>query len=161
MHVTNDIPLGCLVLLQVGTVNCVQTLKVANNTLTHAPHTAITGGGNDHLFEYNTISHACFECTDTGAFYVGRSWSQRGNIVRYNVFDTIRCGACFRQKCTLEECHLFPSLCSAINEQAYDQCHPSRVSTFLPVHTVNCIETLKAYRAVGSKVLLSKRVLLG
>ena len=27
---------------------------------------------------------------DTGAFYVGRSWSQRGNVVRFNTFDTVR-----------------------------------------------------------------------
>jgi hypothetical protein len=33
----------------------------ANNTITHAPHTAITGGGNDNLFEHNIIRHACFE----------------------------------------------------------------------------------------------------
>ena len=42
------------------------------------------------LFEHNRISKVCYECTDTGAFYVGRSWSQRGNIARYNTFDTIR-----------------------------------------------------------------------
>ena len=29
---------------------------------------AITGGGNDNLFEHNTIEHACFETIDTGAF---------------------------------------------------------------------------------------------
>lgn len=57
-------------------------LYVANNTVTSTPHTAMTGGGNNHLFEYNTIQHACYECTDVGAFYTGRSWSQRGNVVR-------------------------------------------------------------------------------
>eukprot|EP00040_Diaphanoeca_grandis_P011519 m.59091 g.59091 ORF g.59091 m.59091 type:complete len:658 (-) comp22658_c0_seq1:334-2307(-) len=65
-------------------------MYIANNSLSHGPHTAITGGGNNNLFEFNLISHVCFECTDTGAFYIGRSWSQRGNVVRYNVFDTIR-----------------------------------------------------------------------
>jgi len=65
-------------------------MYIANNTLSHGPHTAITGGGNDNLFEFNSISKMCFECTDTGAFYVGRSWSQRGNVARYNSFDTIR-----------------------------------------------------------------------
>lgn len=58
--------------------------------VSHGPHTAMTGGGNNHVFEHNTISRVCFECTDTGAFYVGRSWNQRGNVVRYNTFDTIR-----------------------------------------------------------------------
>ena len=65
-------------------------LYVGNNTVEHGPHTAITGGGNDHLFEHNLIKRVCFECTDTGAFYVGRSWSQRGSVVRFNTFDTIR-----------------------------------------------------------------------
>ena len=63
---------------------------VANNTVSDVPHTAITGGGNDWMFEYNTITHACYETIDTGAFYIGRSWSQRGNVARYNVFDTVR-----------------------------------------------------------------------
>lgn len=65
-------------------------LHVANNTIAHGPHTGITGSGNNNLFEYNTISHVSFECTDTGAFYVGRSWAQRGNVARFNTFDTIR-----------------------------------------------------------------------
>jgi hypothetical protein len=65
-------------------------MYVANNTIMHQPHTSITGGGNDNLFEFNHIEHSCFETVDTGAFYVGRSWSQRGNVVRFNTFDTIR-----------------------------------------------------------------------
>jgi parallel beta-helix repeat protein len=65
-------------------------MYVANNTLTDGPHCAISGGGNDNLFEFNRISHMSYECTDTGAFYVGRSWAQRGNVARYNHFDTIR-----------------------------------------------------------------------
>jgi len=65
-------------------------LYVANNTVTHGPHTAMTGGGDFHLFEHNTIKDMCFETIDTGAFYVGRSWSQRGNVARFNTFDTIR-----------------------------------------------------------------------
>lgn len=50
----------------------------------------MTGGGDFHLFEHNTIKDMCFETIDTGAFYVGRSWSQRGNVARFNTFDTIR-----------------------------------------------------------------------
>ena len=57
-------------------------IYVAHNDVSHAPHTAINGAGNDNLFEYNTIKHSCYETIDTGAFYVGRSWSQRGNVVR-------------------------------------------------------------------------------
>ena len=62
----------------------------ANNTITNSPHAAIQGGGNDNLFERNTVSKACFGSIDVGAFYVGRSWAQRGNVVRHNRFEHIR-----------------------------------------------------------------------
>ena len=65
-------------------------LYVANNTCAHTPHTGMTGSGLYHLFEYNTLTHIAYECTDTGAFYVGRSWAQRGNVFRYGLFDTVR-----------------------------------------------------------------------
>ena len=68
-------------------------LHITGNTLENAPHTAVTGSGNNHVFEHNTIRHAGFECTDVGAMYIGNvpaSWSQRGNVVRHNVFDTCR-----------------------------------------------------------------------
>jgi parallel beta-helix repeat protein len=65
-------------------------IYVANNTLSHGPHTGITGGGCNNLFEFNSISHMAYECIDCGALYVGRSWAQRGNTARFNVFDTIR-----------------------------------------------------------------------
>jgi hypothetical protein len=43
-------------------------MYIANNTISDQPHTSITGGGNDNLFEYNTIRHSCYETIDTGAF---------------------------------------------------------------------------------------------
>ena len=36
------------------------------------------------------LQHCVYECIDAGAFYVGRSWAQRGNVVRFNTFDTVR-----------------------------------------------------------------------
>jgi len=63
---------------------------VAGNSITHGPHCAISGSGCNNLFERNRIRHVSFECTDTGAFYVGRSWAQRGNVARFNEFDTVR-----------------------------------------------------------------------
>ena len=65
-------------------------LYIADNNISHTPHTALTGWGNDHVFERNTISNACFASDDCGAFYVGRSWAQRGMIVRSNTFRHIR-----------------------------------------------------------------------
>lgn len=63
---------------------------IAHNVIAHGPHTALNGGGNDVVVEHNRIDHVCFECTDTGAFYVGRSWTHRGNVLRHNNFTTIR-----------------------------------------------------------------------
>ncbi len=57
---------------------------VTNNHIYNAPHMAIGLGGNDHVIEYNEVHHVCMETHDAGAFYMGRDWTQRGNIVRYN-----------------------------------------------------------------------------
>jgi len=57
---------------------------VAHNLIHDHPHTAILWGGNEHLFEFNEAFHVCLETGDVGAFYMGRDWTQRGNIVRYN-----------------------------------------------------------------------------
>lgn len=63
---------------------------VANNSVAHGPHTGITGGGCLMLFEHNTLSNLVYGTIDAGAFYVGRSWAQRGNVVRFNTFQHIR-----------------------------------------------------------------------
>lgn len=59
---------------------------VAHNLIHDLPHTAVFFWGNDHLMEYNEIHHVCMETGDAGAFYIGRDWSQRGSIIRYNYF---------------------------------------------------------------------------
>jgi hypothetical protein len=62
----------------------------SGNTLAHAPHNGMLGGGALNLFEGNTFDTLLYEATDSGAFYVGRSWTQRGNVVRGNTFRNIR-----------------------------------------------------------------------
>lgn len=57
---------------------------VSHNLIYNAPHMAIGLSGNDHVIEYNEVHHVCMETHDAGAFYMGRDWTQRGNIVRYN-----------------------------------------------------------------------------
>ncbi len=57
-----------------------------HNEIYDLPHTAIFFWGNDHLMEYNEIHHVCMETGDAGAFYIGRDWSQRGHVIRYNYF---------------------------------------------------------------------------
>lgn len=45
--------------------------------------------GNDCLFEGNRISKLCYETSDSGGFYTGRSWIDRGNIIMGNIFSDI------------------------------------------------------------------------
>ena len=60
--------------------------RIAHNSIHDGPHTAILLTGNEHVIEFNDISHVCLETGDVGAFYLGRDWTQRGNVVRYNYF---------------------------------------------------------------------------
>lgn len=63
--------------------------RVAHNLIYSAPHSAIILGGNEHIIEFNEVHHVCNETGDAGAFYMGRDWSQRGNLVRYNLFHDL------------------------------------------------------------------------
>lgn len=60
--------------------------RISHNLMHDAPHSAILLHGNDHLIEFNEIHHVCMETDDAGAFYLGRDFTERGNIVRYNYF---------------------------------------------------------------------------
>jgi hypothetical protein len=66
--------------------------RVAHNLIYNAPHTAILLHGNEHLVEYNEIHHVCLETSDAGAFYMGRDYSERGNVIRYNYFHHLNLG---------------------------------------------------------------------
>ncbi len=66
---------------------------VAHNRIHDAPHSAIQGGGNEHLIEFNEIYKVCLETGDAGAFYMGRDFTQRGNLIRYNYFHHLRAGS--------------------------------------------------------------------
>ena len=63
--------------------------RVANNLIHDAPHMAIGLGGNDHVIELNEVYRVCMETHDAGAFYMGRDWTQRGNVIRYNFFHEL------------------------------------------------------------------------
>jgi len=63
---------------------------VAHNVIHDGPHNAIQLGGNDHVIEFNEIHHVCFETGDVGAFYMGRDWTARGTVIRYNYFHDIK-----------------------------------------------------------------------
>jgi len=63
--------------------------RVAHNLIHDAPHTGVLFGGNNHILEYNEVHSICRETGDVGAFYIGRDWTMRGNIIRYNYFHNI------------------------------------------------------------------------
>jgi hypothetical protein len=63
---------------------------MANNTFRNAPHNGMRGGGALNLIEGNVFDTLLYEATDSGAFYVGYSWTNRGNVVRGNTFRNIR-----------------------------------------------------------------------
>lgn len=63
--------------------------RVRHNLIHDGPHNAIQLAGNEHILEYNHIHHVCRESGDVGAFYMGRDWTERGNILRHNfIHDT-------------------------------------------------------------------------
>ena len=62
---------------------------VRHNLIHHGPHNAIQLGGNDHVIEFNEIHHVCQDTGDVGAFYMGRDWTARGTVIRYNYWHHI------------------------------------------------------------------------
>ena len=68
--------------------------RVAHNRVHDAPHNAVLFWGNDHVLEFNEVYRVCTETGDAGAFYIGRDWTQRGNVIRYNYFHDL--GAALR-----------------------------------------------------------------
>ena len=63
--------------------------RVSHNHIYNGPHNAIQLSGNEHLIEYNDVHDVCRETGDVGAFYMGRDWTMRGNIVRYNYWHNL------------------------------------------------------------------------
>lgn len=60
--------------------------RIAHCRIHDGPHNAILLGGNEHVIELNDISRVCLETGDAGAFYMGRDYTQRGNVIRHNYF---------------------------------------------------------------------------
>ncbi|MBM3474686.1 MAG: hypothetical protein FJX75_15590 [Armatimonadetes bacterium] len=64
---------------------------VSHNLIHDMPHAALLLGGNENVVEYNHVRHCNLESADTGGIYFcSRDWTQRGNIIRYNLFH--HCG---------------------------------------------------------------------
>jgi len=63
--------------------------RIAHNLVHDGPHMALSAGGNDHVVELNEIHNVVYESGDAGAYYVGRDWTQRGNVLRHNYWHDI------------------------------------------------------------------------
>jgi hypothetical protein len=59
---------------------------VSHNEVFDAPQIGMIGHGAKMLFEYNDLHDLAKGTADTGGFYAGRTWADRGNIVRWNKF---------------------------------------------------------------------------
>ena len=85
--------------------------RVANNLIHDAPHSAVLYGGNEHVLELNDIHHVAKETSDVGAFYTGRDWTTRGNLLRWNyIHDLGAMGAVGTMGIYLDDCDSGDSL---------------------------------------------------
>ncbi|MBM3745955.1 MAG: right-handed parallel beta-helix repeat-containing protein [Acidobacteria bacterium] len=62
---------------------------IQRNLIHDAPHTAILLSGNNHVIEGNDIHSVTLETGDVGAFYMGRDWTARGNLLRHNLIHNL------------------------------------------------------------------------
>lgn len=60
--------------------------RVSHNAIHHGPHMGVLFYGNENILEYNEVYDLAKETGDVGAFYIGRDWTCRGNIIRHNYF---------------------------------------------------------------------------
>lgn len=63
--------------------------RAEGNTIDHAPHTAILLHGNEQKVERNDIHSVAMETGDVGAYYLGRNWTERGNVARGNFLHNL------------------------------------------------------------------------
>lgn len=63
--------------------------SVLHNELYNSPQMLVSLSGNDHLIQDNWIHHGVLDNSDAGAFYTGRNWTDRGNVINRNWFNNI------------------------------------------------------------------------
>ncbi len=65
-------------------------IRIAHNSIHHAPRDAFLYSGNDNIYEFNEIYYCGYNTADVGAFYSWLDWTMRGNVIRYNyMHDTV------------------------------------------------------------------------
>eukprot|EP00730_Choanoeca_flexa_P007911 TRINITY_DN12411_c0_g2_i5.p1 TRINITY_DN12411_c0_g2~~TRINITY_DN12411_c0_g2_i5.p1 ORF type:complete len:697 (+),score=110.92 TRINITY_DN12411_c0_g2_i5:2-2092(+) len=63
--------------------------RAIGNTVHHADHMALFLQGNDHIYDGNVVHDVTRTTRDSGAFYMGRDWTYRGNRIVNNLFYNI------------------------------------------------------------------------
>lgn len=84
---------------QINRTNCAPLslegcgVTARKNTITYAPHLALSYTGNDHIIEYNEITNCLTDkSTDAGLIYTGKDLSNLGTVIRCNYFHDSECG---------------------------------------------------------------------
>ncbi len=62
---------------------------VSHNEITRGPHVAMMVEGHGNVVEYNNFHDVVQDSGDMGCIYMGRSFSQAGNTIRYNLFENV------------------------------------------------------------------------
>lgn len=60
--------------------------RLVRNRIHDSPHMGILLHGNNHLIEGNEIFRVCLDTRDAGAFYMGRDFTEQGNVLQFNYF---------------------------------------------------------------------------
>lgn len=63
--------------------------RIAENSISEGPHSAIFFDGNDHKILNNEIHNVVKESSDAGAIYVGRDFTSQGTIIEGNFLHHI------------------------------------------------------------------------
>ncbi|KAG2373017.1 hypothetical protein C9374_012960 [Naegleria lovaniensis] len=64
--------------------------KVTHNYFFNGDHAALMLIGNNHEVSFNKIHDVVKTSDDAGAIYMGRDWTTRGNVVKYNFIYRVR-----------------------------------------------------------------------
>lgn len=63
--------------------------RVSHTEIAHTPFEAILPQGNDFVIDSNHIHHLLQGSRDAGAIHMGRDWTERGTVIRDNLFHDI------------------------------------------------------------------------
>eukprot|EP00658_Telonema_sp_P-2_P054590 TRINITY_DN4342_c0_g2_i3.p1 TRINITY_DN4342_c0_g2~~TRINITY_DN4342_c0_g2_i3.p1 ORF type:complete len:280 (+),score=36.90 TRINITY_DN4342_c0_g2_i3:278-1117(+) len=53
------------------------------------PQIGVFMQGNDHTLSHSQLHHLGQQCSDCGAFYAGREWTYRGNLISNTIFSSL------------------------------------------------------------------------